>query len=784
MPLTVIKRATSGGSLKSAGGSNTSLDRINSYGSDSNLAANTYDNEFYPISLYDGGDASEELLRAVAMTSAERSALVLQMLDVVSSDVQTMGALSSIADLTALTKHFGLCDVSVGSKVLEGMTKMINSTSPSREAGLLLFKCLLLRVGRRMEPFCIQLLPKVLSMVADRIQAVRDLAQSISNEMTLLMNPYAFRTLLPILLKAMTDEDWRVKVVALSFLKQISPRVSRQVSPLLPEIIPAVTECIISTKPQVQQAGLDTLTEACRAISNDDIRHLVPQLVSVIARPDESESTLNALLETTFVATVDAPTLALIAPTLGKALRTRSSPLKRKAARIIDNMCRLVTDPSDVAPFGPMLLPALNKVIDEIVDAEVRDVSIAARTILLRAMGEGKVGTAAAAKQQQQQQQAAAVEDDDASNAPEKYVFTRAFSLNLTLADVKAKVAQTLKQTLGEPLNAAAAARDMTIVSSYVVEMLATLLVHDTVTSLVDIKSVDIDLAVAEPWRVAVAMSNSERWKDCVVPYATELQDGGAGADAATTFAEKLNASLRTNSLDGLPDAAAARDAEDGSLCDFEFSLAFGGKILLHQTRLRLGKGRRYGIMGKNGAGKTTLLTNIGSGNIEGLPPHLKTVYVQHDDASDDNGVPLMDELLAGKDMVEVNVTREEATTALKNINFTDEMLSSPRNNLSGGWKMKLLIIRAMLSRANVLLLDEVCFFFSLSSLPYPLTNLSQSLTPPLPRFTAHEPSRPSKCHVADQLPTRRQGGDVPHRVARHSLFGQRHHRRHSLRDA
>jgi len=27
---------------------------------------------------------------------------------------------------------------------------------------------------------------------------------------------------------------------------------------------------------------------------------------------------------------------------------------------------------------------------------------------------------------------------------------------------------------------------------------------------------------------------------------------------------------------------------------------------------------------------------------------------------------------------------------------------------LSGGWKMKLLIIRAMLSRADVLLLDEV----------------------------------------------------------------------------
>jgi hypothetical protein len=36
--------------------------------------------------------------------------------------------------------------------------------------------------------------------------------------------------------------------------------------------------------------------------------------------------------------------------------------------------------------------------------------------------------------------------------------------------------------------------------------------------------------------------------------------------------------------------------------------------------------------------GKTTLLTNIASGNIEGLPQELRTVYVLHDDPADDNG--------------------------------------------------------------------------------------------------------------------------------------------------
>jgi ATP-binding cassette subfamily F protein 3 len=111
--------------------------------------------------------------------------------------------------------------------------------------------------------------------------------------------------------------------------------------------------------------------------------------------------------------------------------------------------------------------------------------------------------------------------------------------------------------------------------------------------------------------------------------------------------------------------------------------------------------------MGKNGAGKTTLLTHMASGHIEGLPLHVKTTYVQHDDSSDDNGMSLIEELLVSREMMAVGVTREEAVTALKQINFTDGMLQNPRNSLSGGWKMKLLIIRAMLSKANVLLLDE-----------------------------------------------------------------------------
>ena len=57
-------------------------------------------------------------------------------------------------------------------------------------------------------------------------------------------------------------------------------------------------------------------------------------------------------------------------------------------------------------------------------------------------------------------------------------------------------------------------------------------------------------------------------------------------------------------------------------------SLAYGGKILLHKTKLRLLRGRRYALVGQNGVGKTTLMNAINAGKLDGWPQHLKTAYV------------------------------------------------------------------------------------------------------------------------------------------------------------
>jgi hypothetical protein len=81
--------------------------------------------------------------------------------------------------------------------------------------------------------------------------------------------------------------------------------------------------------------------------------------------------------------------------------------------------------------------------------------------------------------------------------------------------------------------------------------------------------------------------------------------------------------------LGPLVDKAEEDDDDVGvDLCNCEFSLAYGGKILLNNARLRLKRGSRYGLCGANGCGKSTLMRAIANGQLEGFPPasELRTV--------------------------------------------------------------------------------------------------------------------------------------------------------------
>lgn len=67
-------------------------------------------------------------------------------------------------------------------------------------------------------------------------------------------------------------------------------------------------------------------------------------------------------MQTTFINSVDAPSLALLVPIVYRGLRERSVETKKKAAQIAGNMCSLVTEPKDMIPYIGLLLPEIKKV--------------------------------------------------------------------------------------------------------------------------------------------------------------------------------------------------------------------------------------------------------------------------------------------------------------------------------------------------------------------------------------------------------------------------------------
>merc|ERR1719273_2077719 len=151
-------------------------------------------------------------------------------------------------------------------------------------------------------------------------------------------------------------------------------------------------------------------------------------------------------------------------------------------------------------------------------------------------------------------------------------------------------------------------------------------------------------------------------------------------------------------------------DAEE--LCNCQFTLAYGTKILLHNTKMRLKRGKRYGLLGGNDSGKTTLMRSIANNQVEGFPDvsQVRTVFVEADIQGEQSHLSCVDYVLADEKIQALAIDKDEVVKVLATVGFTDDGKAKPFHavsTLSGGWRMKLALARAMLQKADILLLDE-----------------------------------------------------------------------------
>ena len=151
-------------------------------------------------------------------------------------------------------------------------------------------------------------------------------------------------------------------------------------------------------------------------------------------------------------------------------------------------------------------------------------------------------------------------------------------------------------------------------------------------------------------------------------------------------------------------------DAEE--LCNCQFTLAYGTKILLHNTKMKLKRGRRYGLLGPNDSGKTTLMRAISRNQVEGFPDvdQVRTVFVEADIQGEQSHLSCVEYVFADPKIQAMKIAKDEVRKVLGTVGFTDDGKAKPDHavsTLSGGWRMKLALARAMLQKADILLLDE-----------------------------------------------------------------------------
>lgn len=513
-------------------------------------------------------------------------------------------------------------DANVRQKALEAIAAMVNVPS----------------ISPAFEPFLIELLSVVIEAIADKQVSVKDAASSAVHAVVRKINPNAIKATLPIIIKSIENASkWPEKFASLTLLEDLVEVAPSQMSTCMPELIPVVSSAMWDTKPEVKKQARVTMDKICTLVSNADIEKFIPVLIACIADPDQVSETVHTLGATTFVQEVQTPTLAIMAPLLSRGLNSRETPIKRKAAVIVDNMTKLVENPRLLTPFMGTLQGDLQKAFDGMADPEAREVvGRAQKTLKTYGTMDPKVA---------------------AEYAVPKFLAT----LKSVLASHK--IEKHHEQTLEF---VAAIVCELAELDNYLEK---TEFHQNTVAYLASILPQETAVEIAEEYRTK-SISNI---------------GGGSPADK--------------------------EEEEQGDvLCDCQFSLAYGAKILLNRTSLRLIRGSRYGLCGPNGSGKSTLMRAIANGQVDGFPPadQLKTVYVEHDIDESEAEIKTLDFIATdARCTTDVGMTAKDAEEMLSSVGFTDELLNKPVGGLSGGWKMKLALARAMLQKADILLLDE-----------------------------------------------------------------------------
>lgn len=138
---------------------------------------------------------------------------------------------------------------------------------------------------------------------------------------------------------------------------------------------------------------------------------------------------------------------------------------------------------------------------------------------------------------------------------------------------------------------------------------------------------------------------------------------------------------------------------------------AFGAQVLFRNVSFTIHEGDRIGLIGPNGSGKSTLLRILcqqieaDSGRIQ-VQRHVRTAYLAQQENFDEQK-SVVDNLQMALDGLGLDETERylRVHSLLSRAEFPDS--AAPVSSLSGGWRKRLSICRALVIRPDILVMDE-----------------------------------------------------------------------------
>ncbi|KIP10880.1 hypothetical protein PHLGIDRAFT_28211 [Phlebiopsis gigantea 11061_1 CR5-6] len=524
-----------------------------------------------------------------------------------------------------------------------------------RESAAMAFLSLATILGAPSAPFLLPSLPVLFELYMDKGDVVRAAATAACKAILKLFPPESTRIVFRTLEDILDKGKWRTKVGALDAMKSFVTNSRDAVAAQLGVTLPRVEAAMHDTKAEVSSAAVKCATALCTTLANADLTPHIPSLVKCMSNPDAVPTCIKSLSNTTFVAEVTSPALAVLVPLLLRALNDRSMDVQRRSVVVIDNLVKLVRDPNIAATYLNPLVDGVEKIAKGAAFPEVRAFAGGALNTLLKA-GASKDGPPPPQR-----------------NIEEETAAVTASILTLLPSDLVV-VSANKPNGPHSPRHS----------------LLAT--------------SIDFASTLAADLIYARKFNDAKQWNRCIGVYFVPWMSGGS--EDASALAEQVHQHFLA--IDKAGHAIAVADNDEGEiLCDTQFSLAYGALLLLSHTKLRLIRGHRYGILGTNGSGKSTLMRQLRDGKVENFPPQseLRCVMVEHSLQGEDTSMSIIDFVASDKALVDV--PRSKIRDQLLEVGFDDNRQAEVVGGLSGGWKMKLELARAMLYNADLLLLDE-----------------------------------------------------------------------------